>query len=337
MCSSSFVPFNEAPAHLKGAVRDGSDGDSIVISGYSDFQVVDWYKLGCRTRALHEHSFAFSVDAVPHAAVGAYSIGIHGDCAINASHFLCNAAQLQSPCLVENAYSAWAYDNSGSRTQRGGVAPWESIGRSHNLMVLYDSVHRRLVSLVNGLPLHSVHGDLGEFTLAIRFEAVGIQGNFNVAVRNMYYYCLDSDWGENITRLAAWDPQYAPSFISYAHADKDAVAPFAAALRRAGVRVLGDWDLRPGDSLLETISKYISRAGYLLVMLSRRSVVSPWVESELRMAMTAELSARRVIVVPVLVEDCDIPLFLRDKLYVDLRASDAETTILDMLRRHGSW
>ena len=32
-----------------------------------------------------------------------------------------------------------------------------------------------------------------------------------------------------------------------------------------------------------------------------------------------ELDEKRVVVLPVLVEDCEIPLFLREKMYADLR------------------
>jgi hypothetical protein len=333
-----FTPFNEAPTYLKGSVR-GTDDDKIVISGNSEYQVVDWYKIGCRTGKLKAHSFAFSVDAIPNIAVGAYSIGIHGNCAINVSHFLLNSVQLQVPKLTENAYSGWAYDNSGARTQRGGTAPWESLGKRHNLMVVHNATSRILMCMVNGFLIHSISGDLGEFSLAIRFEAVGIAGEFNVSLENICYYSLDSNWSENVSRLRAWDPQYAPVFISYSHADKATVDPFVTDLRRVGVRVLGDWDFRPGDSLQSKIAQSISHAGYLLVMLSQQSVTSSWVEKELQMGMVRELKDRRVHVLPILMKDCDVPLFLIDKLYADLRSGsqDAQEKVLDTLRRHGSW
>lgn len=337
MNADCFIPFNEAPTYLKGSVM-GAEGDTILISGHSKFQVLDWYKIGFRTERLCAHSFAFSIDAVPTEAVGAYSIGINGDCSINISHFVRSSMQLLTPRIAENAYSGWAYDNLGRRTQEGRVAPWESLGRRHNLMVLYDADAHLLECMVNGLLIHAIRGDLTHFTLAIRFEAIGIEGDFNVAFDNICYYSLDSEWENNVAKLKAWDPQYAPVFVSYCHSDKEEVQRFVENLRRTGVRVLGDWDFRPGDSLQSKIAGSISRSGYLLVFLSKKSVMSPWMAKELEIGMDRELKSRRVYVLPILIEDCPVPLFLADKLYADLRDdSVTQKKVLDTLRRHGSW
>jgi hypothetical protein len=44
-----------------------------------------------------------------------------------------------------------------------------------------------------------------------------------------------------------------------------------------------------------------------------------------------ELDEKRVVVMPVLIENCDIPLFLRDKKYADFR-SDFDTGLSDLLK-----
>jgi len=333
-----FTPFNEAPAYLKGSVQGSSD-DKIIISGKSEFQVNDWYKIGCQSCKLIGHSFAFGVDAVPSLSIGAYSIGIHGDCSINVSHFLRNSVRLQTPQLSENAYSGWSYDNSGLRTQQGIAAPWEALGRRHNLMVVHDAANGILMCLVNGFPIHKVSGTLKEFTLVIRFEAIGIAGDYRVSFENICYYSLDIAWLDNVSKLKAWDPQYAPIFISYSHEDKSKVDPFVSDIRCEGVRVLGDWNFQPGDSLQSRISQSISRSGYLLVMLSKSSVASPWVEKELQIGLSRELKERRIYVLPILLEECEVPLFLSDKLYIDLRNEprQAKDKVLEKLRRHGTW
>ncbi len=56
-------------------------------------------------------------------------------------------------------------------------------------------------------------------------------------------------------------------------------------------------------------------------MLSKASVESEWCRKELSAALIRELDERHVLVLPVLVEDCQIPLFLRDKKYADFRTS----------------
>src|SRR5712691_1039626 len=60
---------------------------------------------------------------------------------------------------------------------------------------------------------------------------------------------------------------------------------------------------------------------YLGVVLSPRSVASPWVQREVRAALTEEIQNECVKVLPLLIENCEIPGFLRDKLYADFRGN----------------
>ena len=55
--ANSFTPFNEAPTYLKGSVK-GTGDDKIIITGTSQYQLTDWYKIGCKTCTLKAHSFA---------------------------------------------------------------------------------------------------------------------------------------------------------------------------------------------------------------------------------------------------------------------------------------
>jgi hypothetical protein len=111
-----------------------------------------------------------------------------------------------------------------------------------------------------------------------------------------------------------------PIFISYSHKDKDFVDKLAQQLVIYHVRVwLDRWELNIGDSLLSKVQAAISGASALLVILSKASVSSPWCEKEINSGLLRELEERRVLVLPVLVEDCVVPIFLRDKLYADFR------------------
>lgn len=70
-------------------------------------------------------------------------------------------------------------------------------------------------------------------------------------------------------------------------------------------------------------------------MLSKHSVESKWCKKELSSALLKELEKENVFVLPVLLEDCDIPLFLRGKLYADFREDfDAGfSTVLEGIAR----
>lgn len=113
-----------------------------------------------------------------------------------------------------------------------------------------------------------------------------------------------------------------PIFISYSHADQDFSHRLARRLvaEKANVWV-DEWELHVGDSITRRIEDALEDASALIVVLSQASVESEWVRRELSAGLIRELEERRVVVLLVLLEDCDIPLFLRDKKYADFRGS----------------
>ncbi len=109
-------------------------------------------------------------------------------------------------------------------------------------------------------------------------------------------------------------------FISYSHADSDFVARLGAGLVQHNVHVWVDkWELNVGDSILNWVQRAIKESGALLVVLSKSSVASNWCNKELNAGLMRELEENRVLVLPVLIEDCEIPMFLREKMYADFR------------------
>jgi hypothetical protein len=111
-----------------------------------------------------------------------------------------------------------------------------------------------------------------------------------------------------------------PIFISYSHKDKEFVDRLAGQLVRRNVNVwLDRWELSVGDSLIERVQEAVDGASALLVILSKSSVASEWCKKELSAGLLRELEERRVVVMPVMLEDCDVPVFARGKLFADFR------------------
>ncbi|MGD0857026.1 MAG: toll/interleukin-1 receptor domain-containing protein, partial [Dehalococcoidia bacterium] len=77
------------------------------------------------------------------------------------------------------------------------------------------------------------------------------------------------------------------------------------------------WELKVGDSIVKRIESAIENADALLVVLSRASVESEWCKKELTAGLIKELEEKSVFVMPIVIDNCVIPLFLRDKLYAD--------------------
>jgi hypothetical protein len=112
-------------------------------------------------------------------------------------------------------------------------------------------------------------------------------------------------------------------FISHSHKDHQFVERLARDLAARGLRVwYSEWEMRPGDSLTGKISEGMAASGSMIVVLSKQSVASKWVEKEFSLALTDSLTRKEVRILPILLEDCTFPRsfhFLGDVLYADFR------------------
>lgn len=123
-----------------------------------------------------------------------------------------------------------------------------------------------------------------------------------------------------------------PIFISYNHTDKDFAETLAMHLVQAKQNVWIDkWELNAGDSLIARIEDALGDADAILVLLSKTSIESEWCKKELRSGIVRELEEKSVLVIPIILDDCKIPLFLREKLHVDFRKDRDEQ--LELLLR----
>ncbi|MFX0141832.1 MAG: toll/interleukin-1 receptor domain-containing protein [Candidatus Hodarchaeota archaeon] len=121
-------------------------------------------------------------------------------------------------------------------------------------------------------------------------------------------------------------------FLSHNYKDKVFARKLASHLKIAGVRVwLDEAELKLGDSLIEKLSTAIKKMNYLAVLLSKNSVSSKWVKKEVNIALNEEICGRKVKVLPLVIENCSIPFFLRDKLYADFTKPENYINSLQLL------
>jgi hypothetical protein len=126
-------------------------------------------------------------------------------------------------------------------------------------------------------------------------------------------------------------------FLSHSHHDACFVRRLAADLSRSGASV---WyyqaEIRVGDSLIARIEGALEEMDYLGVVLSCHSVESEWVRREVEIALNREIRGRTVIVLPLLLEPCNIPVFLSGKFYADFTsASSYDRGFSDVLQVMG--
>lgn len=109
-------------------------------------------------------------------------------------------------------------------------------------------------------------------------------------------------------------------FISYASEDKVFVDKLVADLTAKGLDIWIDRsEISVSDSLITKISSGLSSSDCFIPVLSPHSISSAWVKREISYALTRELETNSNLIYPILLDNCDIPPFLRDKAFADFR------------------
>lgn len=123
-------------------------------------------------------------------------------------------------------------------------------------------------------------------------------------------------------------------FFSYSHSDKEIVIPFAAGLRTEGINVWLDEDtINHGQSIADEISRGLESADFLAFFISKNSINSPWARLELNAIMSKRLRGNNSpLVLPVLLDDAEVPALLRDRKYLDLRDRDTQRGVQKLLK-----
>jgi hypothetical protein len=105
------------------------------------------------------------------------------------------------------------------------------------------------------------------------------------------------------------------AFLSYCREDEERVRPVHAALQRLNLRVWRDTgQIESGDAWIKHIELGLSESNCVVLFNSRRALKSVWVQREWNVALA--LNKR---VVPVRLDESDVPLLLKTIEYVDFQ------------------
>lgn len=111
-------------------------------------------------------------------------------------------------------------------------------------------------------------------------------------------------------------------FISYSSKDQNFVRNLAADLYDLGNLIwLDEWEIKVGECIVTKVEHGITEADYVVLVLSPNSVISNWVEREWKAKYWDEVERGQIFILPILIEDCEIPSLIKTKKYADFRKS----------------
>lgn len=117
-------------------------------------------------------------------------------------------------------------------------------------------------------------------------------------------------------------------FISHSSKDKEFVRDLAWKLKNLSLDVWYDeWAISIGDSIIDKIFEGLEDSDILIIVLSKNSVSSSWVKEELASANMRRISQRNIRILPILIDDCEIPISLMHIKYADFRDRDEKSLV----------
>jgi hypothetical protein len=125
------------------------------------------------------------------------------------------------------------------------------------------------------------------------------------------------------------------AFISHSSKDKPVALGLAADLRRLRVAVWIDSErIKYGQCIAQAIQDGLAQADCILVLVSQSFVASRWCRAEYEPLLMAEIDSGDVLVVPVLIDNCEMPLLLKRKSYCDLRVNERDFDTYERRRKN---
>lgn len=110
-------------------------------------------------------------------------------------------------------------------------------------------------------------------------------------------------------------------FISHSSKDKQAATRLATDLNFCAVDVwLDQWELQIGQSLTDRLAKAMDDSRYIAILITENYNKTVWTKSEYKRALSREQREGRTVMLPLIIGKAEIPDFIEDKIYVDLRS-----------------
>jgi len=111
-------------------------------------------------------------------------------------------------------------------------------------------------------------------------------------------------------------------FLCHSSRDKDVVRVLAENLSFCEVDVwLDEWEIQIGNSLYDSITQALETSKFIGISLGENFNDSTYASDEMKQSLARERRSDRVIILPLLFGNVEVPAFLEDKLYLDFRTN----------------
>ena len=121
-------------------------------------------------------------------------------------------------------------------------------------------------------------------------------------------------------------------FITYSSKYYEFAVRLAVDLSNAGHSPwLDEFAILVGQSIPQEISTGLQDCDFVFVLLSNNSVKSHWVEREWQTKYWSEVETGNIKVIPILIENCEIPELLKTKKYANFTENNYSTALDNVL------
>jgi len=108
-------------------------------------------------------------------------------------------------------------------------------------------------------------------------------------------------------------------FISHTFSDELQVRKIKSTLEKAGHTIwIAQDQIKVGESIPDAVSRGLHRSNYVVVCLSKAALASSWVRNELESSVMRQFRDRTERVLPVRLEDVELPEIIGHLLFIDL-------------------
>lgn len=109
-------------------------------------------------------------------------------------------------------------------------------------------------------------------------------------------------------------------FVSHSSRDRAAASQLSINLNLCAIDVWLDvWELEVGQSLTDEIAKAMEGSRFIAILITENYNTTVWTKTEYKKALAREQKEKRTVMLPLIVGEAQIPDFLEDKIYIDLR------------------